>query len=83
MPFVRFTKSVLRLLSPVVVGTDLAVSWQSVLDRNYFLDRRTDLSPSAPFQRLVTGVAGSPGVTIYTNQNAASATSYFYRVGVE
>jgi hypothetical protein len=77
------SSSALRLLTPVVIGPDVAVSWESASDRNYFLDRRTGLSPSAPFQRLVSGIGGSPGVTTYTNKNAAGAPSLFYRVGVE
>ncbi len=76
-------QSVLRLLTPEVVGADLAIRWESVPDRTYFLDRCTDLAPSPDFQRLATGIAGKSGITTYTNGNAAGAEPAFYRVGVE
>jgi PKD repeat protein len=76
-------QSVLRLLTPAPVGADLILGWESVAERTYFLERRPALGASTPFQRLATGIAGNPGVTTYTNRNAAGAGPDFYRVGVD
>ena len=73
--------SALRLLTPVPVGSGLAVSWQSVAGVSYFLERST--TASSGFMPLATGIPGQPGTTTtFTDTNAIGAGPFFYRVGV-
>jgi hypothetical protein len=74
--------SSLRLLTPVVAGTDARVSWQSVPGVNYFLERSTNLSASPAFAPLAMNIAGQTGMTSYTDSNAVGSGPLFYRVGV-
>jgi hypothetical protein len=73
--------SALRLLTPVVAGANVTVSWQSIAGVNYFLECSTRLAPSA-FTALATNIAGQPGTTTYTDTNAVGSGPFFYRVGV-
>jgi hypothetical protein len=74
--------SVLRLLSAVPTGADVTVTWQSVPTINYVLERSTNLGASPPFTSMATNVVGLNGTTSYTDTNAATAPTLFYRVGV-
>ena len=75
--------SVLRLLSPEIAGSDVIVSWSSVVGRKYRLERSSDLSAHPAFVTLTSDLAGLAGVTTYVDTNAASAGVFFYRVGVQ
>jgi parallel beta-helix repeat protein len=72
--------SVLRVVSVVPHGTNVAVTWQSVVGVNYFLERGSNLK--APFTLLATNVLGQVGTTSYADTNAPGAGPFFYRVGV-
>ena len=74
--------SALRLLTPVIVGTNLTVTWQSVPGMNYILERATALSASPVYTPLATNVPGQPGTTTFTDTNASGVGTWFYRVGV-
>jgi hypothetical protein len=58
------------------------VTWQSVSNRAYFLERASRLAP-ADFTLLATNLAGQPGATSYTDTQAVGSGPFFYRVGVE
>ena len=73
--------SVLRLLSVARDGAGVSVSWASVPDVSYFLERSPNLA-SAPFTLLATNLAGQVGTTSFTDPNAAGSSPLFYRVGV-
>jgi len=75
--------SALRLVSALPAGTNVTVTWQSVAGVDYFLERSTNLSPSALFTPLATGIPGQAGTTSYTDTAATNGGPYFYRVGVE
>ncbi len=75
--------SMLRLLTPMPVGPDLVVRWESVSGRYYFLHRSTNLALPSPFLPLATGIIGQARSTTYTDTNATGQDPYFYRVGVE
>ena len=75
--------SVLRLLSPAFGAAGVAVSWQSVSGRNYFLERSTDLGAQAPFRPLATDIRGQVGTTTFTDTNAVGAGPFFYRIGIQ
>ncbi len=73
--------SVLRFVSVVPQGTNVAVTWQSVAGISYFLGRSTNLA--SPFALLATNIIGQGGTTTYADTNATGAGRFFYRVGVK
>jgi hypothetical protein len=73
--------SVLQVLSPMPSGTNLVVTWQSVTNINYFLQRSSSLAPGS-FQPLATNLPGWAGVTTYIDTNAPAPGPWYYRVGV-
>jgi hypothetical protein len=75
--------SVLRLLTPISDGTNLTITWESVANRNYFLEHRPDLSSTSAFTRFATNISGQTSRTSFLDTNAAGASPRFYRVGVE
>jgi len=74
--------SALRLLKPTHSPSGVAVSWQSVTNRIYFLERSTNLGASPAFFPLV-GLPGQPDTTTFTDTNASSLGPCFYRVGIQ
>jgi hypothetical protein len=74
--------SVLKLLSPLTNGLGTYLSWLSVSNRAYFVERASTLNSSAAFSRIVTNIFGQPGVTSYLDTNAHGLETFFYRVGV-
>jgi hypothetical protein len=74
--------SALRLLTASPKDTNVTVSWQSVEGVNYFLERSTDLVSPLVFTPLATDIPGEPGMTSFTDTNAAPLAPLFYRVGV-
>ncbi len=75
--------SVLRLLSASSDGGNVSVTWQSAVGVNYFLERSTNLSVTAPFTMLPVELLGQPGKTSFTDTNAVGSGPFFYRVGVQ
>jgi hypothetical protein len=75
--------SVLRMLGIVRNGSGLVVTWQSVSNRTYFLERGTNLAAHPPFVLLATDIPGQTGTTSYTDTNALGAGPFFYRIGVQ
>ena len=73
--------SVLQVMNPAASGTNIVVTWQSVTNISYFLQRSPDLSPGS-FQPLATNIPGQSGTTSYTDTNAPAPGPWFYRVGV-
>ena len=61
----------------------LTVSWQSVTNRTYFLERATNLGAATPFSLLTSNLVGQAGTTSYTDTNAVGPGPFFYRVGVQ
>jgi hypothetical protein len=74
--------SVLRLLTPTSAGTNITVSWQSVLGIGYLLERSTNLSVRGSFLPLVTNLPGLGATTSFTDTNTAGTSPLYYRVGV-
>ena len=76
--------SVLALQTPVAtnnVTAGITVSWQSVNNRSYYVQRSSDLT--MPFFTIVSNLVGQVGVTSYTDTSATNGGPYFYRVGVQ
>ena len=75
--------SVLQMLSPVGRAPNLTLHWQSVTNRNYYLQRCTNLIGNPNFVTLATNIAGQAGTTPYTDTHAPTAGRLLYRVGVQ
>jgi hypothetical protein len=74
--------SVLRMLIPGPGPSSATVTWLSVTNRSYFLQRAGDLSAQPAFLTLATNIPGRLGGTTFTDTNTAGTGPFFYRVGV-
>ncbi|MGC3958206.1 MAG: choice-of-anchor Q domain-containing protein [Verrucomicrobiota bacterium] len=76
--------SALRMLSISNTSSGIAVTWSSVTNRAYSLERATNLAASPAFglvaQSNLTGLNGS---TTITDTNSAGSGPFFYRVRVQ
>ena len=75
--------SVLQMLAPTNGALGVVVTWQSVTNRSYYLQRSLDLSVQPPFVNVQSNVVGQVGTTSYTDTNAVGPGPLFYRVGVQ
>jgi hypothetical protein len=75
--------SALRMLPVTGAASDVRVSWTSVTNRSYALERATNLGVVPAFSLLQSNLAGWPGTTSCTDTNAAGSAPRFYRVRVE
>jgi hypothetical protein len=77
--------SVLEMLRPFRTNNPpgIVVSWQSVTNRDYFIERSSNLGGQQGFLTLATNIPGQPGVTTYIDTNAVGFGPFFYRVGIQ
>ena len=75
--------SVLQMSSSSNSVSGMVVSWQSVANVTYFLQRSGDLSAQPAFTTIQNNLVGQAGVTSYLDTDATNSSSYFYRVGVQ
>src|SRR5262249_8519434 len=75
-------ESGLRISSVSYTDTGLAVSWQSITDRNYYLERTTDISGTLGFTTIATNILGHTNTTTYVDSDASGSGPFFYRVGI-
>ena len=75
--------STLVMLNPTDGMPGVSVTWKSVTNRAYFLERSTDLGTQPPFTVLQDYLSGKGDTTTYLDTTATNAGPYFYRVGVQ
>jgi len=61
----------------------VTLSWQSVNNRTYYLERAGSLAVQPSFSSIQSNITGQAGTTSYTDTNSTSAGPFFYRVGVQ
>jgi hypothetical protein len=77
--------SALRMIAPHATNNSggITVSWQSVLNVTYYLERSTDLLARPAFSSIRSNIPGLSGATSVTDTNALGPGPFFYRVGVQ
>ena len=75
--------SLLKMATVTNNVSGLVVSWQSVTNRTYYLQRSGDLTAQPAFSVIQSNIVGQANLTTYTDTNAVGAGPFFYRVGVQ
>jgi hypothetical protein len=73
----------LRLQGTRPEGASVILTWQSVTNRIYFVERAASLAPDAEFEMLRTNIQGQANTTSIVDTNPPAATPAFYRVGIQ
>jgi hypothetical protein len=76
------TASVFALQSPAVSGANNAITWSSVTNRTYYVQRSGDLS-QADFYSIQSNIVGQAGTTSFTDTTATNGDLLFYRIGIQ
>lgn len=75
--------SALRLLSVSIAPGTVSLSWASVTNRTYSVERATNLRSSPAFSLVQSNLVGGAGTTVLSDTNVEGAGPFFYRVRVE
>jgi len=75
--------STLRMLNPTTGTSGVTVSWQSVSNRTYSLERAINLGMQPAFSPAASNIVGQAGTTSFTDTNATGPGPFFYRVGIQ
>ena len=77
--------SALKMVSALVTNRlpGLAVTWQSVTNWTYYLQRSTNLASQPAFVTIQSNIFAMTGITTYNDTTATNSSLYFYRVGVQ
>jgi hypothetical protein len=68
---------------PVFVPASMTLTWTSVTNRTYFVQRATNLLPPPAFSLLQTNIPGLLGTTSFADTNLPVSGPAFYRIGVQ
>ncbi|MEY2428742.1 MAG: hypothetical protein QOJ40_1627 [Verrucomicrobiota bacterium] len=78
------TNAVSRLaMQSIAFGGGVTVTWRSVTNRIYLVQRSTNLSQPGSFSGIGSNIVGQAGLTSFTDHSATNAVPYFYRVGIQ
>jgi hypothetical protein len=72
-----------QLEKPVYLPAKATLTWSSVTNRAYFVERSTNLSATPAFSLLQSNIAGLAGTTSFTDRNPPAGGATFYRLGVQ
>ena len=61
----------------------MTVTWSSVTNRTYFVERATKRVHQPAFSLLETNIPGLPDTTSFTDTNPPASGPAYYRVGVQ
>jgi hypothetical protein len=75
--------SILALSSAANTSSGINVTWRSVTNITYYLQRATALGAAPAFSSIQSNIVGQSGATTYTDTNAPLPGPLFYRVGVQ
>lgn len=76
-------QSAFRVLSTSSSEAGVTLSWQSVTDREYYVERADGIGGQVSFVTVATNIVGLTNATSYVDTNASGRGPFFYRVGVE
>jgi hypothetical protein len=74
--------SVLRLQLPLYVPGRVVLTWSSVTNRAYFVERATNLAPPLGFSLLQSNIPGLSNTTSFPDTSPPVSGPAYYRVGV-
>ncbi len=75
--------SSLRILGTFRNALGLHITWQSVTNRTYYIERGANLGEPPSFFMLEAGLVGQTGTTTYIDHNAFGSGPFFYRIGTQ
>jgi hypothetical protein len=75
--------SVLRIVSARREVSTVKITWTSVPQRTYTLERASHLGATPDFSVVKSNILGEPDLTTWTDEGAAGPGPLFYRVRVE
>lgn len=75
--------SVLKMSGVAESPSGLAVTWQSVSGKTYYLQRAGNLALRPAFATIQSHIAGQAGSTTAIDTGAVGSGPFFYRVGVQ
>jgi parallel beta-helix repeat protein len=75
--------STLFLFPPTTGSSGVGLSWRSITNHTYFVERSTNLGASPAFLPLAAGIPGQPGTNKFTDTNALNLNPSLCRVGIQ
>ncbi len=73
----------IQLQAPQIIPGRATITWTSVTDRSYSVERSANLGSSPVFSVLSSNIPGQVQTTTYTDFNITEPGPFFYRVRVE
>jgi hypothetical protein len=77
------SQSFLQMYSPSNGISGVTLTWQSVSNLTYFLQRSSDFAAQPVFSTIRSDIKGHEPLTSFIDVSATNAATYFYRIGVQ